>query len=302
MKLTADANNSIGRFISILGNATFPIYLIKGATHNLLVDAGINALGPLYLESIERLLGDSRNLDFAFVTHSHYDHLGSIPYLKRKIPQLKLGAFGTVTELVRKPSVLRLMNRLSDAARSIFPEVVGDEDVHLEAVEFDLALKEGDTFELGGLGCEVYEVPGHTRDSLAYFIPELRALFAAEAVGVPDWTRGDEVHVQFLASYSDYLRSIEKMMALRPRVIGMAHNWVFTDDDAMWFLEKSYKATPEYRALIEEHLDRANGNVEKTIEMMVRGEYEEKDITRQERNAFVANLTAQVRHIASMRG
>jgi len=58
--------------------------------------------------------------------------------------------------------------------------------VHIEAVDFQINLKEGDRFDLGGLTCEVYEVPGHTGDSLAFFIPEIKALFAGEACGIPE--------------------------------------------------------------------------------------------------------------------
>jgi glyoxylase-like metal-dependent hydrolase (beta-lactamase superfamily II) len=296
------AQGDFGSVISIAGNAVCPAYVIKGSERTLMIDAGVNLMGPLYIESIERILGDRNRLDYAFVTHSHYDHLGSIPYLKRKIPGLKAGAFERVGQLLKKESVLQRMRRLSEVRRDDFTDIVGDEDVRLEPVEFDIDLKEGDRFDLGDVTCEVYEVPGHTRDSLAFYIPEQGALFAGEACGVPEGKEGDVVQVEFLSSYDEYLRSIEKMMALKPRLIGMAHIWVFTDEDATEFLEKSRRATPPYRRLIESYLDGAGGDREKTLETMVRREYDEKKSVGQERNAYIENLKAQIRHIADIRG
>ena len=173
MKLQAQGD--IGKWISVGGKYFYPAYIIKGTEKNLMIDSGINMMGPAYVASLEKIFGDKNALDYIFATHSHFDHLGAIPYLKRKLPFLKAGAAERVGRLMRKESVLNLMNALSELQRGLFQEIVGNEDVRIEAVNFEFNLKEGDRFDLGGLTCEVYEVPGHTGDSLAFFIPEIRA-------------------------------------------------------------------------------------------------------------------------------
>jgi len=287
--------------ISVAGNAAYPGYIIKGSKKNLMVDAGVNMMGPLYLQCIENILGSTTDLDYLFVTHSHYDHLGSVPYLKRKIPDLILGGYPTINDLLKKESVLKTMRRLSEMQREIFKEIVGDEDVSIEPVNFDLELREGDEISLGDLTVQVYETPGHTRDSLSFYLPEIGALFPGEAIGVADWRKGEYAHSEFLTSYDDYVSSIEKLMSLEPKLIGTAHGWVFTDSDATEFIKKSHRAASDNRDMIERYLEEACWDREKTVELITLKEYDEKGDNFQERNAFIANLKAKVNCIYSMR-
>jgi 2-aminobenzoylacetyl-CoA thioesterase len=189
---------------------------------------------------------------------------------------------------------------LSELQRGFFRDIVGAEDVHIGPVDFEFHLKEGDRFDLGGVTCDVYEMPGHTGDSLAFFIPEISALFAGEACGIPEGDKDSHVQVEFLSSYDDYVSSLDTMIALRPKLIGMAHMWVFTDDDATEFLEQSRKATPRYRKLIEQYLDAANGDIDSAVQSMVKKEYDEKGTIMQPRESYIQNLRAQVRHVASI--
>ncbi len=294
------ADGDFGEWISIAGNHFYPGYVIKGKEKRLMIDAGINMMGPAYIASLEKIFGDKKALDCVFTTHSHFDHLGAIPYLKRRLSCLQTGAFERVGALMKKKSVLDLMTTLSEFQRDFFQNIVGDEDVHIEPVDFELSLKEGDRFDLGGVTCEVYEVPGHTTDSLAFFIPEIRALFAGEACGIPVGDKDDNIQVEFLSSYDDYISSLDKMIALQPKVIGMAHMWIYTDDDAAGFLQRSREATPVYRNLIEKYLDAVNGDVDNAVQLMAKKEYDEKGTIGQPREAYIENLKAQVRRVASM--
>jgi glyoxylase-like metal-dependent hydrolase (beta-lactamase superfamily II) len=296
MKVQADGD--IGEWITVAGNHFYPGYIIKGRQKRLMIDAGINLMGPAYIASLEKVFGDKNTLDYVFATHSHFDHLGAIPYLKRQLPHLQAGAFERVGELMKKKSVLDLMTFLSELQRGFFHNIVGDEDVRIEAVDFELKLKEGDRFDLGGVTCEVYEVPGHTGDSLAFFIPEIRALFAGEACGIPESDKDSPIQVEFLSSYDDYISSLDKLIKLRPKLIGMAHMWIFTDDDATDFLKRSRKATPRYRKLIETYLDAANGDMDSAVQSMAKKEYDEKKTIAQPRESYIENLKAQVRQVA----
>ncbi len=294
------ASGKICDRIHVAGNLAYPGYVIKGDTKNLMIEGGINLMAPLYLKSIKEILGDAARLNYLFITHSHYDHLGAVQNLKSNMPNLAVGAHERVAPLLQKESVLAMMNRLSEIQRVFFKDITGDEDLAIRPMKIDITLKEGDEFDLGGLSCRVYEVPGHTRDSLAFYIPELKVLFPGEAAGVPLGREGNEPQVEFLSSYNDYLTSMEKMIALTPEMICIGHGWVLSGDDASGFLKKSHAATFEYRKLIEGYINDAGGNIDCAIEMMARKEYDEKGDIYQERNAYLTNLTAQVKHIAGL--
>ena len=52
MKLQAD--NDFGEWITIAGNRFYPAYIIKGKERHLMIDAGINLMGPAYSLHWER--------------------------------------------------------------------------------------------------------------------------------------------------------------------------------------------------------------------------------------------------------
>ena len=295
------AQGDINDFISTAGNMAFPAYVIRGSSRTLMVDAGVNLLGPLYIESLNRIIGGSESLDYLFLTHSHYDHVGSMPYLKRKIPNLKTGGHERISQLMSKKSVLDHMNLLGGSYADAFGHIPGNEDVSISASTLDIHLQDGDIIDLGGITCRVIATPGHTRDSVSYFIPEARALFCGEALGIPEGENGSYIQAEFVSSYYEYLASIENLISLEPEIIGLGHVWVFTGDDARRYMEDSYRATGEFKDLIGQYLDRASGDVGSAIELMMVNEYDKKGIIKQERNAYLANLSAQVRLVSEMR-
>jgi len=295
------ATGRINDHIHVAGNPYYPGYVIQGREKSLMVEAGMNLMGPLYIKDVNAILGDSQKLDFLFVTHSHYDHLGAVPYLKRMIPGLGFGAHERVSSLMHKDSVIAMMNRLSDVQRGFFKDITADEDVTITSMETEYILKEGDEISLGGLTCLVYYMPGHTRDSLAFYFPEIMAIFIGEAAGVPESREGKGIQVCFLSSYDEYLTSMEKIISLQPQYLCLGHGWVFTDDDAADYLRSSLNATPAFRTLIESYLDHANGDIEQATLSMTEKEYDERGVIMQERNAYITNLIAQVRLIAGIR-
>ncbi|HPJ36977.1 MAG TPA: MBL fold metallo-hydrolase [Spirochaetota bacterium] len=286
--------------VTVAGDLTYPGYVIRGKEQSCMIDAGVNLYGPLYMKTLDTILGNADSLDMLFLTHSHYDHLGAAPYMSRKLKGLKIGGHERIEALLAKEKVLKLMDELSEVQRNMFSDITGDEDVHLSPLKLDYRLQDGDSFDLGGVTCEVYETPGHTKDSLSFFVPEIGALFPGEAAGIPQGVQCEGVQVEFLSSYEDYLKSIERAAALKPRIIGMAHAWVLTGDDAASFLERSYTETILYRKQIEAFLDMSNGDIAEATKNMARVEYDEKGGIFQERNAYMTNLRAQVSLIASM--
>jgi glyoxylase-like metal-dependent hydrolase (beta-lactamase superfamily II) len=301
MRLSAEG--PLNERITAIASKAYPGYVVQGDNARLMIDAGLNWLGPVYLSSLRGLLGAAGQLDYLLLTHSHYDHVGSASYLKAHLPGLRLGGHERVAGLLQKPSALELMNRLSDSHTKLreAAATAAREDLTVTSTELDLALKEGDELDLGGLTCKVYETPGHTRDSLSFHFLELDALFVGDACGVLETEPETHVRVEFLSSYQDYLDSIERIIDQAPRMLGLAHRWVLTGDDVKDFLELSAAETVKHRLLVERYLDAAGGDIDKAFEQLGHDEYDVKGTVRQERAAYMTNLAAQVRHIAGLR-
>jgi 2-aminobenzoylacetyl-CoA thioesterase len=304
MRLTAEGY--VNDNIDICGHHIYPGYLVKGSSGSMLIEAGLNILGPMYYKHMKSSMGDNLRLDYLLLTHGHYDHLGSISYLKQRFPDVRLMGSAGVSTLLQKEAVLKTMNFLSEQTWSYFKDIMDDpgrEDIQIVSVPFEKGLKEGDVIDLGHLSCVVYETPGHTRDHLSFFIPEEGILFPGEAFGNAIMQKENEVKVEFLSSFTDYIQSMEKLTALLPKVkvIALSHLYFYTDDDVPRFAQMAMRDAVHYKVLIEGYLDRENGDIEKAIETMVRVEYDEKKSVYQERNAYVTNLKAQVKAVASLR-
>lgn len=87
-------------------------------------------------------------LDQIWLTHHHPDHIEGLPALLSDYPARVYGA-------------------AADAHR--LPDL-------------DVALAEGDTFELGSLEVRVIDVSGHTVGHIAYFVPALPAAFTGDSL------------------------------------------------------------------------------------------------------------------------
>lgn len=302
------AEGKLNDRIMITGHTVYPGYIVKGSKRNVMIEAGLNILGPSYLRQATEFLGSPGSLDSLFVTHGHYEHMGALPFLKRSIPGLELRAHESTGLLLENEKALKVMNFLSDQTSQYFQDIQVDdtdsETMRIGPVEFSEPLREGDVVDLGDWTCEVFSTPGHTRDHLSFFLREPGILFPGEALGNPVMEREDLNKVEFLTSFTDYVRSIEKLMALRPfvKVIAMSHLFFYTGEDVPRFLDMALRDAHAYRELIESYLDMENGDVGRATATMVRVEYDEKKSVYQERNAYVANVTAQVKAVAALRG
>lgn len=299
--MTGPATGNIHERITAIGSTAYPAYLVRGDEKSFMIDSGLNLLGPRYIAGIEESFVGAPSLEYLFLTHSHYDHLGSADYVRRHVAGLRLAAHERTAALVLKPSALATMNHLSAGHTDVIGMDRLADDVTLHPFTIDIILRGGDQFDLGGLTCRVYDTPGHTRDSLTFYFPEIRALFPGDACGVPRDGDLANLQVQFVSSYRDYVDSLRLAISLEPEIVCPGHNWVLTGKDAPVYLEASLAETFRHRELIESHLEAAGGDIERAIREIAHDQCDVKRRIIQHRDAYLANLTAQVKHIAAYR-
>jgi len=292
------ANGKLNDFIFAMGDPVYPAYLINTPEKNVMIEAGLNIFGPSYLTKLDAILGSYKNLDALYITHPHYDHMGSLPFISRQIPDLETGGHERFNTLMKKESVLSLMNNLSKNACDWLssPPDVGDNDISITESALSRVLKEGDRIEFKDFSIDVYETPGHTRDHLSFFISELGLLFPGEALGNPAGD-GRKVKVEFVSSYTDYMASIEKLAKLNIKTIAMSHLFMYLGEDTKIFLEATHTETIAYMELISKYLNEGNGDIQSAVSLMVTHEYEKKGDILMEKEAYIANLMGQVKAI-----
>jgi glyoxylase-like metal-dependent hydrolase (beta-lactamase superfamily II) len=293
--MIVQSRGEIAEGLCAIGMPELPAFLLIGE-RPALFDAGMTFMGPRYIEGLKSRLGDEKRLCFNFLTHSHFDHCGAGPFLKRKIGHLQTGAHPLAADTFRKPGAVSLIRSLSEHFEKRNP----DEDVSFDGLNVEIVLRDGMEIDPGGgLDFRVIATPGHTRDSVCFYIRKFRALITGEAAGVYD--RNMTIHPEFLSSYRDYLHSLEKLAALEPEILMMGHYFTLTGADAKGYIAKSIERTRAFRARIEDCLHERNGDTEAVVQRIFREDYRETGAILQEERPYLINLQAKVRAVAEKR-
>jgi glyoxylase-like metal-dependent hydrolase (beta-lactamase superfamily II) len=282
-----------------VGHTLFPAFLL-GSPMPVLFDAGISALGPAYRRALENGRGEPSRPFLNLITHAHYDHCGALPYLKRNMAGLRAGCSAGAQSLFMEENAVAEIRRLNEDYEVRFPHLTEGEDVAFREPRTDLVLGDGDRLDLGGgWTVEVLATPGHTGDSLSFYIPGIGALIPGEAAGL--YTTDFFVQSEFSFSYEAYLDSLERLSRLDVRILLMAHLYVLTDRDVPDFMEKSIAGAKRFRNRIAFLLDRHQGDRERVVEEIFRSDYEESKDVLQERGPYLGNLRDKVRVVAEGR-
>jgi glyoxylase-like metal-dependent hydrolase (beta-lactamase superfamily II) len=285
----------------ILGDRNIPSFLLIGDERRALIDAGTAPLGPVYFEHLTRALGEHPRVDYILFTHSHFDHIGAAPYLLRRIPGLSPGAHPYLFKVLTRDGARRTIERLSRAGteEAVASGALEEADFDYGMIMPGIELSDNDVIDLGGLTIRVVATPGHTGDSLSYFVKPEGWVFTGEAVGI---VPGEELYVgpEFLSSFSDYMDSLEKVKALHPTTIFTGHHTRIEQQDLERFFQAAKRDTENLREKIERYLLETDMDEASVVTRIKKEEYEDLRKSRQMEEAYVLNLTAQVRHIAGL--
>jgi len=204
-------------------------FLIRGDV-NVITDPGMAWCADRTAAAIEEAIG-KEEVAAILLTHSHYDHVAALPYFRKRWPEAKVYAAAYAIEILRKPAARQTMRRLSDEAARENGAVIGD-DYDEELLGADAAVADGDVLEFGDMTVKVTATPGHTRDSVSYLI-DGDLLMSSESMG---FINSDGTYnPQFLVSYSDARKSLDKSIAMAPARLCIPHNGMFEKPDSRFW-------------------------------------------------------------------
>lgn len=281
----------IGNIAEVTGGKGGEAYLVTGLEKSALIDCGMAYCASQLIANIKKVLG-VRKLDYIFLGHSHYDHVGALPYLKKEWPDVKAMGAQHAADVLQRPNALKKIRQLSVMAGSDFgsEEAVVYDD---RLMKVDVVVHENDTFDLGGSSVMVIETPGHTKCSLT-FIANGDVMFASETCGV--MTKEGRVYPAFVNSYQEALRSIEKCSRLKPKIIISPHTGLVNDRDIPAYWQKCRTAAEECRGFLLRLLSK--GYDEDRVFEQYRKAYRNEGASELQPNfAFEINSRAMIRTI-----
>ncbi len=280
----------------MLGNPAVPVYLLDG-DNPAIIDAGFSFLGHHYAAAISEVLGN-RTLAYCLLTHSHFDHCGSVSVLKSHFPEMKVVSSEQAKATLSRPNAIELIRELNRASVEVVLRngFFGDASLEFAPFEIDITVKEGDEIKISpNRTLQVIETPGHTRDCLSYFVPEIKALVCSEAAGIADPT--GYIVSDCLVDYDQYVNSMKKLELLDSDAICLAHRYAFTGLDARNYIPRSLKYCDEFRNLVETYLAAEHGDIPRVMTRIKAVEYDVKQEPKQPEPAYLLNLEARIKAV-----
>ena len=275
----------------VLGHASVPVYLLDGP-FPALFDAGFTGLAQVYEKGIREVLG-TRSPSYLFLTHAHWDHIGSAAYFKAVWPQLQIVGSQRARDIVAQSNVFRRIGALNQEAIGALrswgvPQVYEEK---FEPPTFDEVMNPGQTIELGpGHSVKAIPTPGHTWDFLSYWVPENKILVASEAAGCDDVS-------EFLVDYDAYRTSLENLSQLDVEVLCTGHHMVLTGVDARKHLLNSLDQAAGFVAMVERFLLEEDRDVNRVVHRIKVLEWDPKPLPKQPENAYIINTKARVQTV-----
>lgn len=198
-------------------------YLVTGA-QKALVDIGPRVSVPGVLAALAELGIKPEEIDYIVLTHIHIDHGGGAGTALHSMKNARVLAHGRGRAHLIDPARLWVasLETLGEMAR-LYQQI---EPVPEERI---LTAEDGMKLDLGGgIVLEVLTTPGHAAHHLSLFEPVERVLFAGDAAGIfsNGWLR---LTTPPPFRLNDYLASLDRMIALQPRLLCYAHMGGYPD-------------------------------------------------------------------------
>ncbi len=233
--------------LEYLGRPEMPVYLLKGKEY-MIVEGGMSFIVPDLLRQFRERQIDTSKITRLLILHSHFDHCGTGPFLKRTLPALRVIGSKRTQEFFRKEKVIRFIGDRNREmlVRLQMEDIASKLNLEFDRLDVDEVVKEGNVIDLGeGTRVHIIESPGHSSCSLSAYVESLRALFPSDASGI--FGQDGEIYPSGNEDFILYQHSLRKLLSLNVEILCASRNGVLTGPDARQFIVRSNEAAEKMR-------------------------------------------------------
>jgi len=191
--------------IEVTGGPGGSVFLLDSGEKTALYDCGMAYCAPVMLERLRTVLA-GRTLDCMFISHSHYDHIAAMPYLRQAYPKVVVYGSDHARQVFERPGALETIRMLSQEAAEYYGAPGSMPPYDDDLLKVDVPVGEGDAVDLGGgVAVRVLATPGHTRCCLTFVAGE-EYIFPSETTCYKSLSGA--VYPAFLSGCADAVTSL----------------------------------------------------------------------------------------------
>jgi glyoxylase-like metal-dependent hydrolase (beta-lactamase superfamily II) len=280
-----------------LGRLESNVYYLDGGQEAMLISGGLTYLAPLLLEQMACFGLAEEKISKLLILHSHFDHVGVVPFFKRRLPGMQVFASPRAWQILAKPQAVATVNQFSRAAAQMYgpPDLYQRYDLDWPAELGGQAVSDGEVISVGPYQVQIIEVPGHSSCSIAAYVPALKALLPSDAGGIP---HAETIVAAGNSNFTQYQQSLHKLKPLAVDYLCADHFGYVAGEEAGGYLERSIEAAAQERARLEVIL-REVGEPEDAARQMTEQFFAENPDYFLPRQIFEGVARQKMRHLAS---
>lgn len=259
--------------------------LILTGKKTALFDCGMACFGDTLVENIKKALG-GRPLDYILMSHTHYDHIGALPWVRKAFPEARTCGSEHGRKVLKRPGALRQIRELGqEAAREYMPEA--QVEISVEGLCVDVTVRHGEQIPLGNdQFFSVIETKGHTDCSLTYVLEPMGLMFASESTGIPE--RKGFVHTAILKDFEDSMEAVRRCRAYHAKNVICPHYGILPEPHAAAYWDLYEKKAREEKAFIL-NLHREGKSFDEILRIYCDAYWSDERATEQPYAAFAIN-------------
>jgi len=258
-----------------LGREETGVYFLQGKDAAMLINGGISYILSDVLAQMHDFGLDPEKINKFLILHSHFDHVGIVPYFKRIYPEIELIASEAAWKVFAKPKVIEVINNFNQlsARQQNASEFVQAQDLDWYEGITGTSVGMGDRIDLGGVALSIVETPGHSNCSISAYEPNSRLLFASDAVGIP---YKDTIFPSMNTNISQFLDSLETLRRLQVSYLCAEHYGYITGEEAGKFVDMSVEAALKWKTILENYYTNSSGDLDVAAREVTAFFYSEK--------------------------
>ena len=284
--------------IWFLGRKETGVYLLEGRNGSMIISGGMSYIVPDLLEQFEEFKIDESRIKKILILHSHFDHVGIIPFLKRRHPEIEVCGSERAWEILKMEKAILTINEFSlNVAKRVGKEkVYSKHDLEWRDDISGRTIREGDRIDLGGIEVFVFETPGHSSCCIAGYVPELKALFPTDGGGIPF---GETIITSGNSNFTKYQESLEHLRPLEVEYYCADHYGYVTGEEARQFIPMTIEMAKKKRSQMEEAY-RSTRDIDAAAKLLISSFYDESPDYFLSPDIYLDVHRQMIRHIATV--